>query len=287
MFTLIRLEILKLTRQKTFYVALFALLLFCLVFLVGFHTTDFQRFFSRQKWYRESKFDITPFLNGPLYAALAFGFVYYVLIPPFAALAGGHSIAGEAREGTLRMILSRPVSRLELGTAKFLAAFGYLVFIIFFVVGLSLLVGRSAMGGGSLLVYRGVFAESQGGGLPFWVVGEAEAVKRLFLAAALGSIAMSVVVTLAFALSSMFENPIVSIIGALCVFLVSWVIGNIEYYERLKPYLFTTHMNFWKDAFQAKIPWTETMRSMRWVAGYSVSFLTIGLAVFCRKDIKT
>lgn len=290
MCTLVRLEIVKLTRRKVFYLGFLALLLFCGVFLVGFYMTDFQRFFSRQRWFRDLNkavgLDIDPLINGSLYAALAFGFMYYVMVPPIAALAGGHSIAGEAKEGTLRSVLSRPVSRLELATAKFLVALAYTSFLIFFFVCLSLLIGWVAVGKGDLLVFRGVFADAQKApGLAIWTAEAWTAAERLLLAAFLSSAAMSIVVALSFALSALFDNPLVAIIGALSLFLISWVVGNIEFYERLRPYLFTTHMNFWKDAFQREIPWRETLRSMRSAAAYTMAFLVFGLAFFCRRDV--
>ncbi len=286
MYKLIRLEIVKLTRRKVFYVGFLALLLFCCVFLVGFYTTDFQRFFSRQQWFRDLKLDVRPYINGSLYTALAFGFMYYVMVPPIAALAGGHSIAGEAKEGTLRSVLSRPVSRLELATAKFVTALAYTSFMIVFFVCMSLLFGWTAEGKGDLLVFRGVFADAQKApGLMIWTADAWTAAQRLLLAACLGSAAMSVVVAMSFAMSALFDNPIVAIIGALCLFLISWVMGSIEFYERLKPYLFTTHMNFWKDAFQREIPWTETLRAMRNALAYTMSFLVFGLVVFCRRDV--
>src|SRR2546425_3437267 len=44
-----------------------------------------------------------------------------MLMPLYAALVGGDLVAKEAEDGTLRMILSRPISRLRLLFAKWMA----------------------------------------------------------------------------------------------------------------------------------------------------------------------
>src|SRR5262245_37361923 len=44
-----------------------------------------------------------------------------LLMPLYAALVGGDLVAKEAEDGTLRMILSRPISRLRLLAVKYLA----------------------------------------------------------------------------------------------------------------------------------------------------------------------
>src|SRR3954452_188839 len=45
----------------------------------------------------------------------------YILVPLYVSLVGGDLVAKEAEDGTLRMILSRPVSRLRLLLLKWLA----------------------------------------------------------------------------------------------------------------------------------------------------------------------
>src|SRR5438128_7443984 len=47
--------------------------------------------------------------------------IAYMLLPLYVALVGGDLVAKEAEDGTLRMILSRPVSRLRLLLLKWLA----------------------------------------------------------------------------------------------------------------------------------------------------------------------
>src|SRR5207247_10123170 len=47
--------------------------------------------------------------------------IAYLLLPLYVSLVGGDLVAKEAEDGTLRMILSRPISRFQLLLAKWLA----------------------------------------------------------------------------------------------------------------------------------------------------------------------
>src|SRR2546429_1020276 len=48
-----------------------------------------------------------------------------LLMPLYAALVGGDLVAKEAEDGTLRMILSRPISRFRILLTKWLAGLGF------------------------------------------------------------------------------------------------------------------------------------------------------------------
>ena len=65
--------------------------------------------------------------------------VAYVLLPLYVSLVGGDLMAKEAEDGTLRMILARPISRLRLVTTKWLAgaAFSVLLVVVFGAFGLA------------------------------------------------------------------------------------------------------------------------------------------------------
>jgi len=74
-----------------------------------------------------------------------------LLMPLYATLVGGDLVAKEAEDGTLRMILSRPISRLRLLFVKWSAG-------IIFAVVLVLALGLTALGFASLLFpWKGMF----------------------------------------------------------------------------------------------------------------------------------
>src|SRR5207245_9675445 len=53
-----------------------------------------------------------------------------LLMPLYVALVGGDLVAKEAEDGTLRMILSRPISRFQLLLVKWLAGFLFAIVLV-------------------------------------------------------------------------------------------------------------------------------------------------------------
>src|SRR5215475_2215458 len=77
-----------------------------------------------------------------------------LLMPLYAALVGGDLVAKEAEDGTLRMILSRPISRFRLLLAKWLAG------IIFSAVLVTVLGGTALAFARIWFPWRGMFVYS-------------------------------------------------------------------------------------------------------------------------------
>ena len=78
-----------------------------------------------------------------------------LLMPLYAALVGGDLVAKEVEDGTLRMILSRPISRFRLLFVKWLAGF-------IFAAVLVLVLGGTALGFARLwFPWRGMFVFDQ------------------------------------------------------------------------------------------------------------------------------
>src|SRR6266446_3357350 len=77
--------------------------------------------------------------------------IAYMLLPLYVALVGGDLVAKEAEDGTLRMILSRPISRLRLLLMKWLAG------IIFSAVLVTVLGGTALVFARLWFPWRGMF----------------------------------------------------------------------------------------------------------------------------------
>ncbi|MFQ6674381.1 MAG: hypothetical protein ACE5GH_06315, partial [Fidelibacterota bacterium] len=98
---------------------------------------------------------------------------------------------------------------------------------------------------------------------------------------------MCVVASLCFMFSSMVNNGIGPMIGAMAVIIVGLAISNIplDLFEGIKPYLFTSYFDIWKKAFYDPIPWNEIGESAFVLTLYTLGFVGISFAVFTRKDI--
>src|ERR1700734_235840 len=66
-------------------------------------------------------FDAKQYVSIQTISTIMMVVIAYTLLPLYAALIGGDLVAKEAEDGTLRMILSRPISRLRLLLLKWVA----------------------------------------------------------------------------------------------------------------------------------------------------------------------
>lgn len=300
-FRLFRIEIRKIVRRRDLYVSFALVSLFVAAFFYNFARRDWDQVFRTKKatLYRllqayterveHRPFHLTEYTNGIYFTGMAVGFSFHLLIPIVAALIGGVLISGEAKDGTLRALLIRPVSRSQLLLAKFGVAIVYLLVVMAFYVGACLALGVPVLGWDRIFAYNNEFMKVGEGKGAFFVMQPAEALRRLALVCALGSYAMLVVASLALFLSTLFDSPIVPIVGGIGLYFISFILGTESegFFEELRKYLFTTHMFFWKNLFAKEIPWGEVRTDMLWCTGYTAGFLLLALVAFRLRDVRS
>jgi ABC-2 type transport system permease protein len=204
--------------------------------------------------------------------------VAYVLMPLYVALVGGDLVAKEAEDGTLRMILARPVSRWRLVTIKWLAGAVFSLLLVL-VLGVSGVVFASVFfPPGSmfaLLPMEGIY------GLFDASAGTA----RYASAIGLLGIKAITVMGMGWMFSCFNMKPAAATILALSVFMVSRIIQEIPYFHDLQGWFLTYHLNFWMKVFVQPIPWPEIAESLCILVGYNLTFFIIGSAAFQVRDI--
>jgi ABC-2 type transport system permease protein len=203
----------------------------------------------------------------------------WVHIPFLISMVAGDQLAGEATAGTFRLLLIRPASRSRILAAKFVTTLLYTSSLVMFLAVLSVGLGLFLFGGGDLMVPLP--------GRMLVILPEADVPLRFVLAFALATWSMWCVASLAFLLSSFVENAIGPIIGTMAVIIVFLVISNlpIEAFAAVKPWLFTTYLNVWQQAFELPLPWSEIMTSAAKLGGFIVGFYLVTWYIFVRKDI--
>ena len=77
-----------------------------------------------------------------------------VQMPLLVALVTGDLISGEAASGTIRLLLTKPVSRAQILGAKYMAGSIYTFLLIFWLGVLALGVGRLVFGHGDLMILK-------------------------------------------------------------------------------------------------------------------------------------
>ncbi|MFN9597124.1 MAG: ABC transporter permease [Bacteroidota bacterium] len=215
-------------------------------------------------------------LNGYLasYIILA---TLYVHIPFLIALVSGDLLAGEAASGTLRLLVTRPLSRTKLVLIKFAAAMIYTAALILFMALASLILGVIIMGTGDLIVIRNTI----------YVFSESDVLWRLLSAFAFGLVAMWCVAALSFMFSAFASNSIGPIILTMTVIISFIVISAIDLsvFRAIKPFLFTTYMGSWKLFFEEPLALFDIWLSTSVLALHIVLFLMVTTYHFNRKDI--
>jgi len=217
-------------------------------------------------------------LNGFLVTYITMNFLW-IHIPFLLMLVAGDVVAGEGASGTFRIILTRRVSRIKILIAKLIATYIYTIILISFFVIMSLGLGSLWLGIGDLVVFdKGVLI------LPQEMVWARFALAFLF-----ASFVMIVVVTLCFMFSSMVNNGIGPIIGAMAIIIIGLAIATIpiDIFKTISPYIFTSYFDIWQKAFFDPIPWADIGKDVMVLSAYTAVFIIVSIIHFIRKDIST
>jgi ABC-2 type transport system permease protein len=281
MITLLRLELIKLFRSKGFYASFVALTCFVCLMLWGFYSYAQRKTGGQAAEQFKYTYESKSYFNGLTFALYSLMFSFSLLIPIFVAMTAGASVAGEARAGTLRMISVRPVSRVSLLLSKFAVVALHTFLLLAFFIGLNLLVGLLFVGWGDLQMYPG----------PLNLVDEPgrlardEALWRFAYASVSGTWALLVVAAIGLLFSVLFESPVLATVATFTLYLTLYIVGRIEFFEQLRPYFFTTDMDFWRDVFKPDIPLGNIYHYAGVCGVYITGALLAAVSLFERKDI--
>mgnify|MGYP003524988584 FL=1 len=216
-----------------------------------------------------------------------------IQMPLLIALISGDAIAGEANMGTLRLAMTKPISRTEYMLVKFAASFIYTLALLVVMALLALFGSMLIFGTNDMLVLRSEGIEQRKRFDVLW---------RYFAAFGYAAVALTTVSALAFLLSVFAENSIGPIIATMSIVIVFTILSEMNipiYDETIKPYLFTSHMVAWKGFFYVKANAEGTtingsienlpavVRSLGILIVYIFVFLGTAIWVFREKDILT
>jgi len=212
-------------------------------------------------------------------------------IPLLIALVAGDVVAGEANMGTLRLLVTKPVSRTQLMLAKFMATVVYTAMLLVWMAFLALLLSVALFGVNDIIVARNDVLE---------IIKSNDVLWRYIAAFAYATVALTTVAALAFLLSVFAENSIGPIVSTISIVIVFTILSEMQipmYDRTVKPWLFTSHMLAWKGFFYTKIDESHTgitgsvenlpaiLRSFGILMGYIFLFVASAIVVFKKKDI--
>jgi ABC-2 type transport system permease protein len=219
------------------------------------------------------------FISGLTIATIMLFPIAYVLLPLYVSLVGGDLVAKEAEDGTLRMILARPISRLRLLLIKWVAGAIFSVLLIF-ALGIFGLLSSSLF-----FKWGGLFVMIPG---EVFSVFDARAGLEHYFFAHVALVAKAITIMgLAFMFSCFNVKPAAATILALSFTFVNFILMQIPFFKEIQHWFLTYHLNLWQNMFAQPIPWWRVGESFSILVGFNLTFLIIGCTVFQVRDIKS
>ena len=277
MWPLIRIELFKTFRKPRTYIAFVAiaaiiLLVQLALYVDGETYLDFMMLSINTTFMVEGKQ-----MNGYLVFLIILQ-TLLVHVPLLISLVAGDLVAGEANMGTLRLLVSKPVSRSGLLISKFLASCIYTLLLLSFMALLGLGGSVLLFGTSDLLVFKSDVLV---------LIDSSDVLWRYAAAYAFAGLSMITVAALAFLFSVFADNSIGPIIAAMSVIILFTILTtmDIPFFNAIKPYLFTNHMLNWKGFFDRPVDGSEVLKSVLVLLAHIVFFVSLAIYSFRRKDI--
>jgi ABC-2 type transport system permease protein len=220
------------------------------------------------------------FITSLTVATLVLMPVTGVLLPLYVSLVGGDLMAKESEDGTLRMILSRPISRLRLVATKWLAG------AIFSAVLVVVLGAFSIVFASFFFPTGGLFAILPLDGI-FSLFDAAEGFRRYGVSVLVLITAAVTMMGLAWMFSCCNVKPAAATILALSLLMTSQILQQFPYFHDLQSWFITYHLAFWMRSFQQPVPLWSVGQSLSILFGFNVTFFIIGSSIFQMRDIKS
>ena len=224
---------------------------------------------------------LAEYYQGLTLAVVVIVFTFVLLGALYIALVSGDMVAKEVEDGTMRMLLARPISRGRLMTIKWLACTIHAVVLVWFLAATALVFATLYKGGlGKLFVF---IQEEQ----LFAFFDTGEGLWRYARAVALLSYATLVVSSLAFMFSSFAMKPAAATILTLSVFFVDLVLQNMPFFRGFRGWFMTYHTGFWARSFHEHVPWPSLAQSAAYLLALNATFFGVALMRFCTRDLKS
>jgi ABC-2 type transport system permease protein len=264
--TAYRWELRKLVSQKRTYLglglAIILPLIFVLVQVLRNHHDHGENIFASQ---------ITQ--SGLATPVLMLLFMAFFMLPLIASLVAGDIVAAEDGNGTLKTILTRSVDRGQIFAAKALAALTYATIAVFLSAAVATAAGVAAWGFNSIRTYSGT------------VVSAGEGLLLVFAANACYLIPLFAVACIAVLLSTATRNSAASVVGAVGVVILLYILSGIPGLEGAKPYLLTEQFQAWHGLLRTPTNWSPIAHSAWLSALYAGPALAAAYLVFLRRDV--
>jgi len=192
------------------------------------------------------------------YTYTALSMLSYVFAPLAIFMLVSDTISGEIAGGEIKVLLMRPVSRVNVLLAKILSVGSY--------------VGVLFAGGFLLSSILSILAAGF----------SAMNVLSALLAYIVGFVPMLTVIAMSVLIAAMTKSGTTCFSFSLCAFIGSMVLGLVL--SSLSPALFTSYLGIGSMVIGSSIPITSLVMGLAILAGYAMAFLSVGGIKFVERE---
>lgn len=295
MWNLLQIELFKIYKRPRTYIAFLAITAIVLIFQFAF-LADGGSYLDLMLQSIKDSFEIekTKAINGYLMCYIILN-TLLVQVPILVALISADSISGEANMGTLRLLVSKPISRQKILFVKFIAAVLFTLLLLIWMAVMALLLSLFMFGADDMLLFRVKGDESQ-----IIQITKDDVMWRYFAAFGYAFVALVVITAISLLLSILAENSIGPIIATVCIVIVCTIVSNINIpvvEKNVKPFLFTSYLVGWKGFFyinttESGMPikgsienWPAIQKSLLILLAHIAVLFSVSVYIFRKKDI--
>lgn len=213
--------------------------------------------------------------NGVFVAFAALFVVLTVFLPMAISVVAGDSVSGEANIGTLRYLLTVPVSRPRLLAVKYTGILSWCLVTPLTVGVVGVLAGLALFPSGSVVLLSGT------------QVPYVDGLGRLLLTILYAALMMAAVGAIGLFVSTLTEVPIAAMATTLALSITSAVLDAIPQLGGIHPWLFSHYWLRFADLLRDPLQFDGVEKGVLVTLGYVLVFLTLGWARLGGKDISS
>lgn len=270
-------EIIKIAAKPRSYIGIGAVTLIVAIILIAMRIDGLSFISFLTAPFEQSLSFEGNILNGNLMAFVILQMLI-IHVPLLIALVTGDQISGEGAMGTIRILLTKPISRTSILFSKYLAGCAYTLIMLLWLIFMALIVGKIMFGSGDLMVLN-----SEG----LMVFKENDVAWRFACGFSLAFLSMVMIATLSLTFSCFSDNSIGPIVSTMAIIILFTIISNLDVpvLYKMQPYLFTNHMVAWRNFFEDPVPVDRILNSCWILLVHIVGLLTVAVYKFNKKDI--
>ena len=271
-------ELRKLFARKRTFIGFGAFLGLEIIVLFLLRIPKVQASFSN--FIEKTGYDASLYLSGLTFGFLIVTWGVLLLEALYLSLVAGDVVSKEVEDGSLRMMLCRPVWGGRILLLKVIVSCFYTFVLTAFVMVTALIAGFINSGVGGLFVaapLEGVLVFHD-----FW-----PGLMRYLAAIPLLSLSLCTMTMIAFFFSCFNMKPAAATVLTLSILFADFVLRNVPYFESIRPWFLTSKISMWIHIFEYRIPWEMLVENYALLVAVDVTLFFVAWAIFESRDFKS